>query len=115
MVVDCCITLVCAVEIPSTSDVVLANCDVETTDGAVVFSEEAIFPEVNAVFEEMRGIGDISAVVTSAVDILGARVVIFGGILNNRVLVIISSVNIGRLLVSVLGGIVVSILAVDTA
>jgi len=115
MVVDCCITLVCAVDIPSTSDVVLANCDVETTDGAVVFSEEAIFPEVNAVFEEMRGIGDISAVVTSAVVILGARVVIFGGIRNNRVLVVISSVNVGRLLVSVLGGIVVSILAVDTA
>ena len=77
MVVDCCITLVCAVDIPSTSDVVLANCDVETTDGAVVFSEEAIFPEVNAVPEEARSSGDVLLVVISSSNVPANGVVTF--------------------------------------
>jgi len=68
VVIDCCIMLVFAVETSSTSDVVLANCDVETT-------EEAIFPEVNAICEEASSLGDVLLVVILSSDV-AAKVVV---------------------------------------
>jgi len=93
VVIDCCITLVFAVETSSTSDVVLANCDVET-------AEEAIFPEVNAICEEARSSGDVLLVVILSSDVPATKgvvtskeVVTFDGVFEVTLLVV---TNVGR-------------------
>jgi len=67
--------LVFAVDKSSTLDVVVANCEADIVDVTFILSEDAIFPEVNAVFEEVRGLGDVSLVVTSSRDVPAKRVV----------------------------------------
>jgi len=69
--------LVFTVDKSATLDVEVTNCDVETTDGTVVFSEEAIFPEVNAVPEEARSSGDVLLVVISSSNVPANGVVTF--------------------------------------
>jgi len=69
--------LVFTVDKSATLDVEVTNCDVETTDGTVVFSEEAIFPEVNAISEEARCSGDVLLVVISSWNVPAKEVVIF--------------------------------------
>ena len=78
--------LVFTVDKSSTLGVVLANCEVDIADVTFIFSEEAIFPELNAVIEEERGLGDVSLVVASSWDVPAKRVVTskevvtFGGV-----------------------------------
>jgi len=55
------------VEISSTLDVVVASCEVDIADVTLIFSEEVIFSEVNAISEEVCGLGDdFSVVITSS-------------------------------------------------
>jgi len=53
----------------------VTTCEVDTAEGPALSSEEAIFPEVNAIFEEVRGLGDVSVVVISSRDLPAKRVV----------------------------------------
>ena len=54
-------------EISSTLDVVVASCEVDIVDTTLIFSDEVIFSEVNAISEEVCGLGDdVSVVITSS-------------------------------------------------
>ena len=69
--------LVFTVDKSATLDVEVTNCDVETTDGTVVFSEEAIFLAVIAISEEALCSGDVLLVLISSWNVPVKGVVTF--------------------------------------